>query len=51
MKSNKFLRDNDQIQENPIIKDLIINKEQDITDDKQDSWGFKATDSFFKQHD
>lgn len=49
VKSNRFLEDNDQIQENTIIKDLIINKEEDIANDKQDSWVFEAADSFFKQ--
>ena len=36
-KSHKFLKDNDQIQDNPIIKDLIINKEEDIAGDKHDN--------------
>ena len=35
--SKRFFKDNDKIQENPIIKDLIINKEEDIADDKQDN--------------
>ena len=47
VKSNKIFKNNDQIQYNPIIKDLIINKEEDITDDKQDSWGFEVADNFF----
>ena len=39
VKSNKIFKNNDQIQYNPIIKDLIINKEEDIIGDKKDSWG------------
>ena len=50
MKSNTFFKDNDQIQYNPIIKDLIINKEEDVAGDKHDSLGFDATDNFFNQH-
>ena len=48
-KSRKFPKDNNQIRTNPIIKDLIIKKEENIVDNKQDSWGFKATDNFFKK--
>ena len=49
MKSSKLSKDNNQIRTNPIIKDLIIKKEENIVDDKQDSWGFEAADDFFKQ--
>ena len=49
VKSSKFSKDNDQIQTNPIIKDLIINKEENIVDDKKDNWGFESTNDFFKQ--
>ena len=45
----KFSKDKDQIQTNPIIKDFIINKEENIVDNKQEIWGFKATSDFFKQ--
>ena len=51
VKSNKLFKDNDQIQDDPIIKDLIINKEEYIAGDKQDSRGFEAVDNFFKQQD
>lgn len=34
VKSNKFSKDNYQIQENPIIMDLIVNKEEDIENGK-----------------
>ena len=50
MKSSKFSNVNDQIQTNPIIKDLIINKEENIVDEKKSSWGFEEADDFFKQH-
>ena len=35
----------------PIIKDLIINKEEHTIQneyEKQDNWGFKALDEFFQ---
>ena len=53
MKSRKFSKDNNQIQINPIIKDLIINKEEDVVefkDGRQDSWGFQSTYDFFKEN-
>ena len=37
---------------NPIIKDLIINQEENVVEvkyEKQDSWGFQSVDDFFKE--
>ena len=52
VKSRKMPRDNDQVRLNPIIKDLIMNREEDATKvkyEKQDSWGFQSLDDFFKE--
>ena len=45
--------ENDQVKINPIIKDHIINKEDNAEEakyGKQYSWGFQSTDYFFKQN-
>ena len=42
-------RNNDEVRMNPIIYDLIINKEVYIVEvkyGKQDSWGFQLEDDF-----
>lgn len=52
VKSRKMSRDNDQVRMNPIIKDIIINKEENTAEvkyGKQDSWGFQSVDDFFKE--
>ena len=49
VKSRRFPRHNNQIQINPIIKDLIINKEEDAAkfkDDRKDNWA----NDFFKEN-
>ena len=51
VKSRKMPKDNDQVCMNPIIKDLIINQEENIAQvkyGKQDRWGFQSTYDFFK---
>ena len=52
VKPKKMSRENDEVRMNPIIKDLIINKEEDATElkyEEQDSWGFQSADDFFKE--
>ena len=52
VKSRKFPKDNNQIQITPIIKDLIINKEEDAVefkDDSQENKGFQSAYNFFKE--
>ena len=50
VKSRKLSKDKDQIRTNPIINDLIINKEENTVDDEQDGRGLEAADDLFKQH-
>ena len=52
LNQEKMSIENDQVEMNPIIKDLIINKEENTTKVKygnQDSWGFQSTYDFFKE--
>ena len=52
VKPRKMSRENDKVQMNPIIKDLIINREENAVEVKygnQDSWGFQSADDFFKE--
>jgi hypothetical protein len=50
-KSRKRPRKSDELMMGPIIKDIIINKEEHRIHneyEKLDSWGFKAIDEFFQ---
>ena len=52
VKPRKMPRENDKVWMNPIIKDLIINKEEyamEVKYGKQDSWGFQSAHDFFKE--
>jgi hypothetical protein len=52
VKPRKFSRENDKVGMNPIIKDMVINKEEyamEVKYGKQDSWGFQLVGDFFKR--
>ena len=47
VKPRKMSRKNNKVRMNPIIKDLIINNEEDankVKYEKKDSWGFQLAD-------
>ena len=52
VKPRKMSREKEKVQMNPIIKDLIINKEENVVEvkyGKQDSWGFQSADDYCKE--